>query len=306
MKFGYLHGALLCLASAIIWGVTFSIIPSVLTQIDPFTITVIRYTLALPLFLIALFVLEGKKSFKMPAEKKLLLWFLGSVGFAGNGFLMAFGQKMAGADGAIKASVMTATMPILGVIISYILKKGRPSKSSLIFILLSFCGVVLVITKGHILTLLNSPDSYLSDLLMLIGAFCWVFYTIIGSENFSGWSPLRYTTISILYGLTTVYLAEIICLATGIIHLPSQAQIYSVWGELVYISIASGFLGILFWNMGNKIIKPVNGVLFVNAVPITAFVFAAICGIIPNSMQMIGASITICALILNNLIQRKN
>ncbi|EDF4792479.1 hypothetical protein JKH05_001658 [Salmonella enterica] len=57
--------------------------------------------------------------------------------------------------------------------------------------------------------------------------------------------------------------------------------------------------------VGNRIITPTNGVLFMDVVPITAFIVSALNGVVPTNMQIIGAVITAMALVLNNLNQRK-
>jgi hypothetical protein len=57
--------------------------------------------------------------------------------------------------------------------------------------------------------------------------------------------------------------------------------------------------------MGNKIITPLNGVLFMDVVPVTAFIISALTGLVPHPTQVYGAMITATALILNNLYQRR-
>jgi hypothetical protein len=57
--------------------------------------------------------------------------------------------------------------------------------------------------------------------------------------------------------------------------------------------------------MGNKIITPVNGVLFMNVVPVAAFAVSALSGIVLTPMQLAGAAITVAALVMNSLYQRR-
>ena len=42
-----------------------------------------------------------------------------------------------------------------------------------------------------------------------------------------------------------------------------------------------------------------------DVVPVTAFIVSALSGVVPTSVQLLGAGITATALILNNLNQRK-
>jgi hypothetical protein len=52
-------------------------------------------------------------------------------------------------------------------------------------------------------------------------------------------------------------------------------------------------------------LTPLNGVLFMEAPPVTTFVVLAIIGLIPTHMQIAGACMTGTALILNNLYLRR-
>ena len=75
--------------------------------------------------------------------------------------------------------------------------------------------------------------------------------------------------------------------------------------QFLYMSLVAGAIGVLSWNMGNKIITPVNGVLFMNVVPVAAFAVSALSGIVPTPVQLAGAAITVAALVMNNLYQRR-
>jgi hypothetical protein len=66
----------------------------------------------------------------------------------------------------------------------------------------------------------------------------------------------------------------------------------------------AGVISILFWNIGNRILTPLNGVLFMDVLPVTTFIVSTLTGVIPMRMQVIGACMTGTALILNNLYQR--
>jgi hypothetical protein len=66
----------------------------------------------------------------------------------------------------------------------------------------------------------------------------------------------------------------------------------------------AGVFSILFWNIGNRILSPLNGVLFMDVLPLTTFTVSALTGVIPMGMQIVGACMTGAALVLNNLYLR--
>lgn len=300
----YLIGIICCLVATISWGAMFPVMTDALRFMDPFTFTAWRYSIAGVAFSALLLFREGSSAFSLCGERWGLAWLLGSAGFAGFGFLVFLGQQMIGASGALTASIMMATMPMLGLLVGWGLRKMRPPLLSFGFIFLSFCGVVLVITSGDLSAVLAEPSNYFANVPLILGALCWVLYTV-GATYFPEWSPYKYTTLTTLLGLTTVFAVDIVLVFLEIIPHPTVVTTFKVAPHLIYMTLIAGFVGVLCWNIGNKIITPLNGVLFMDVVPITAFMLSAFNGVVPSNMQALGASITATALLMNNLYQRR-
>ena len=307
MKNKYSLGVICCLVATVSWGAMFPVMTSALRAVDPFHFTAMRYAIAGLAFAILLALKEGRAAFSLKGERAglaWLAWLFGTAGFAGFGFLVFLGQQLAGPTGALTASIVMATMPLLGILANWVIRGARPPASTLGFILMSLCGVVLVITNGQVGMLLANPASFGAYLPLLAGALCWVLYTL-GASFFPGWSPYRYTTLTTLLGLTSVFAVTIVLDLLGTITVPSAAAVASVLPHLLYMALIAGMVGVLCWNIGNKIITPLNGVLFMDVVPVTAFTISAMTGIVPQTMQVYGACITAVALVLNNLYQRR-
>ncbi len=304
MKTKYSLGALFCMVATLSWGGMFPIMTSALKHIDPFNFTAMRYSIAGLAFLVVLLFREGPQALNLKGERVGLVWFLGTAGFAGFGFLVFLGQQLAGPTGALSASIVMATMPMLGLLVGWIVKGAKPPILTLGFILLSFTGVILVITNGNIGALLSRPQSFAAYAPLLLGALCWVVYTI-GASYFPTWSAYRYTTITTMLGLTSIFTIDFILTMVGYISVPTVSDVIIVTPHLLYMALVAGLIGVLSWNMGNKIITPLNGVLFMDIVPVTAFTVSTLTGIIPSEMQIVGACTTGIALILNNLYQRQ-
>ncbi len=303
MKTSYLSGVIFCLIATVVWGAMFPIMTHALMYIDPFTFTAMRYSIAGIAFLVLLLMREGVTGLRLTGENVLLAWFLGSCGFAGFGFLVFLGQQLAGPAGALSASIMMATMPMLGLLVTWAVRGVRPPAASFFFILLSFGGVSMVLTKGSYAAVVNAPAAHAADIPLVLGALCWVVYTV-GATFFPKWSPYKYTTITTLLGLISVFAVNGVLLVTGVISLPSAATVLAIGPHLFYMALVAGLVGVLSWNLGNKIISPMNGVLFMDVVPITAFLISSLSGLSPAREQVAGATLTACALIMNNLYQR--
>ena len=131
----------------------------------------------------------------------------------------------------------------------------------------------------------------------------WQDYTF-GAGRFATWSPLKYTTLTMSLGLTTIVAINLLLLAVDAIVWPAPADFAAVIPHILYMSLIGSLVGVLCWNLGNKILTPANGMLFMHVVPITAFVVSAATGIRPTPIQILGACITGSALILNSFYLR--
>ena len=303
MKNSYSAGVICCLIATLSWGATFPMMTSALRHLDPYTFTTLRYGFAAIALVIALRLREGKQGLNLKGERAGLAWLLGSAAFVGFGFFVFLGQQMAGPNGALTTSIMMATMAMLGILVNGVLRKIVPHAVSVGLIMMSFFGVMTVITKGHYASLFDSPSSYKANALIIFGALCWVFYTV-GASFFPTWSPLKYTALTSVLGMTSVLVLNALLYISGLVAVPAVSDFVYVIPHVFYTAFVASFIGILCWNIGNKILTPLNGVLFMDIVPITAFSISAMTGIKPSAPEIAGACITGSALILNNLYLR--
>ncbi|WP_144114290.1 DMT family transporter [Paraburkholderia sp. BCC1886] len=300
----YARGVLFCVAATVLMGIMFPVMTDALTHIDPFTFTSLRYLIAGTAFLALLLFKEGASGLRANGESIFLAWLMGSIGFCGFGSFVFLGQQIAGPQGALTASIMMATQPMMGLLLHSLVKKRMPPVVSFLFILMSFAGVSLVVTKGDLVRALHEPQHYSANALILVGAFCWVTYTFSASR-FRSWSPLKYTTLTTWLGLTTILALNVVLFALHLVPVPSTTQLWAVAPHLLYMGPVAGFIAILFWNLGNRILTPLNGVLFMDVLPVTAFAVSSVTGVVPGHAQIAGACMTGAALILNNLYLRR-
>jgi drug/metabolite transporter (DMT)-like permease len=294
---------LLCIVATVSWGGMFPVMTHALRHIDPYTFTCLRYAIAGLIFVALLHRFEGRAGLQLRGQRLGLAWFFGTAGFAGFQFLVFLGQQKIGPAGALIASIMMATMPLLGFLVNWVIRKAVPPPGSLVFIVLSFIGISLVITKGDYAALLDQPQHYGADGLIILGALCWVIYTV-GASFFPTWSPVKYTTVTTGLGLASAAAITMVLLTTGAVTAPSGQALATIGPDLAYMSLIAAVVGVLSWNIGNKILTPLNGVLFMDVVPITAFTISALTGVVPTVTQLIGGALSAIALVLNNVYLR--
>lgn len=298
-----IKGALLCSIAGIAWGAQFPIAGDAMHHIDPFYFTLIRYASVAVILLILLAIIEGKKALSFEGRWKSL-WFFGTMAFTVYNFLVFLGQKMTGSSGAILASIMMSMIPVGSVIVMWSWKKVKPSGVTLTCVIIALIGVLIVVSKGNISYFASAISNLVPALIMLIGVLGWVVYTV-GGSNFPSWSPLRYTALSCVLGTFSALIIVVICTLAGVLKVPTAHTVASIGWDMSYMIVIAGVLAVFSWNAGNKILKPINGSLFINLVPVVAFIISVIGGYKMSGMEIFGAVITILALFGNNFNQRK-
>lgn len=289
----------LLVIAATVWGGMFAVAKDVLPSVDPYTITSIRYGLGALIFLVVLAVLEGRVAFNMEG-RVWRLWIYGTTGFAGFNMLAYSGLAYTRPE---HAAVITATMPMITVLINWLRHGQRPAVFTLITVVVAFIGVFLVVTNGHIEQAFRHGE-VTGDLMVLSAAVCWVVYTL-GGGDFPSWSALRYTVLSCALGTLSTLTITAGLAMFGEIRLPSIETITGFGWEFAYLVVLGAVVAVLSWNSGIRRVGAINGVLFINLVPVTAFVIGIVQGHDFGRDELLGAVLVVSALIANNLYSRR-
>jgi drug/metabolite transporter (DMT)-like permease len=294
-----LSGAVLALASACIWGGMFPVVKSALPVMDAFYLTLIRYGTATIVLVALLVAFEGRRSLSLEGRGPQLL-LLGSAGFAGFSLLAFVGLQYTRPQ---NEALIMATMPLITAVVTAARRRAAPPAHTMVAIAVALLGVAVVITHGNLGLLLRGAVG-LGDLLALAGATCWVAYSMGGAE-FPSWSPLRYTTLSAGLGTITIAAATAAATWSGAARWPSGGAVVEVGPQLVYLILLAAVVAVFTWNVGLKRLGSQNGILFINLVPVTTFSIEVVRGYHPNGMELLGAALTISALVANNLWSRR-
>lgn len=289
----------LLLLAAVSWGGMFQVAKPLLPQIDAFHMTAIRYGGAAFLFAGLLAWREGRNAFQFEG-RGVLLWLYGSLGFAGFNLLAFTGLAHSRPE---HAAVIMALMPLMTALVNWGLRGMRPASHTLFAIALALTGVALVVTNGH-LSALAAAGQVGGDLLLLLGALCWVFYTL-GAARFAHWSPLRYTTLTCLLGVLSIFAATVAMTRLGHIHLPTVTALQDGLWALAYMVVIGAVVAVLSWNAGIRKLGALNGVLFINFVPVSAFAIGVALGHHFGMAELAGAALVILALVFNSLMSKR-
>lgn len=286
------------LTAAVAWGGMYGVSQTALEYLDPYSMTSIRYGFGALIFCLMLWFREGLSAFRYDGQF-LRLWLYGSCGFCGFSILLFHGLRHAPAEhGAVIASLM----PLISATISWITQGKRPNSATLLCTLVAITGVVLVISRGDISNLLQL-QAIKGDLIIILGVTCWVIFSM-GISQFPEWSSSRYTALSCCAGLITILLANTVTSIVGVSVLPTLERITPVLFELSYLILAAGVLAVSCWSAGVARMGALNSLLFMNMIPVSAFIIAALQGKAIHPMEIYGMCLVICALVANNILPR--
>jgi drug/metabolite transporter (DMT)-like permease len=88
--------------------------------------------------------------------------------------------------------------------------------------------------------------------------------------------------------------------------LPRRAQLFVGLFQSVVLRALGAFVAVLTWNAAIASIGPQNAVLFSNLIPVTTFAIEIARGYRPNGVELLGAGLTVGALVANNLLVRRS
>lgn len=290
-----IRGILFLLLTTIVAGIQFPMSKDVLTVLDSFYITAIRFSIASGLFLLVLARAEGWHALRLDGRGWHLFLF-GSIGFAGFSLFSFNAVRYTSAE---HASIIMALMPLMTMLLRWVITGQKPTRFTFGCITVALGGVALVITKGNPASLMGS-DAGIGDLLMLAAVACWVMYSF-SAEKYRSWSPLRFTSLSCALGCVSILAVTLLATAFGFANVPGIGELRVVGWEMLYMSVLSAFIAALCWNAGLQRLGSVNGILFMNIVPVTVFAIGLAQGSHFEDAELLGALIVIGALVANNL-----
>ena len=270
-----------------------------LAMIDAFALGTLRYVLGLAIFSALLWAIEGRQAFRYGTRLWPAIGF-GVFGITGFNTLVWYGLNFTRPE---HAGILMALQTPLIALSLWVLRGQRPAAFTLGCVAVAIGGVILVVTQGDPARAFEG-GSLLGDVLVLLGAVCWVAYSMAGGR-FTGWSSLRMTTLTCIPGGIGLLLANATAVATGFVPMPSLEAIGQVWWQILYFAAGSVVLGVLGFNAGVKHLGALNAMLMVNLVPVGVFAIEAALGRRYETVELAGAALVIGALVANNLYLRK-
>ena len=232
-------------------------------DLGPLTTTLLRYLIAL-LFLSALLLHYKRSALALRARDiapALLLGLFGIVGYHYFFFLSLRYTEVA------NTAIINALSPVLTSIAAAVLIKERLSRRNYAGVLVAFFGVLLLLSRGAIDTILDLRFNK-GDLLMLLSVISWIVYALLIRTMLDRYSGFTLTFYATLFGVVMLLFLAPQEAPLGNIQEISRASLLSV----IYMGIGGSGLGYLLYNLSIREIGPTRTASFVYSVipPIVA------------------------------------
>lgn len=172
---------------------------------------------------------------------------------------------------ATSASLLNSFIPVATIALAFVFLGKRLSRAEALGVTVSLAGVLLLIARGRVDTLLGL-ELNAGDMWMLVAVLSWSIYTVGLQWRPQAVHPMLQLAAFILVGLimlVPVYVWEIAAGASIHVHTGSVLGI-------LYAGVMAAFLGFLCFNMGVAAVGPSVGSLFIHLMPVFAGILSTL------------------------------
>jgi drug/metabolite transporter (DMT)-like permease len=267
-----------------VWAGSFIVVKTITEELDPIDLGFLRFLVATPLMFFVLF-LRNKKS-HIPLKELPLLSILGLTGVTLLYVFQFVGIKYTNAS---TSAVLINTNVIFIALLSALLLKETLSKKRITGISLSFLGVIIIVLSNlqHEQFNLNNIF-FFGSILILLSAFCWAVYSIVGKQLLKTYDALTVTTYA--FGLGTLFYIPIIFtdINSTIVNLSIKG-----WLAIFYLALLCSAFGYIGWYYALKKIDASKAAVFLNLIPLFAILMSFFLGENISIIFLIGATLII-------------
>ena len=285
MKTGWYHIIALCIVVA--WGTTYASTKILLLHgLSPVDIIFCRFLLAY----LGIWFLGRRQLFADNLKDEFLLILLGFTG----GTLYFIAQNIAlNITLASNVSLLVSVSPIFTAFLTYLLLKSENLKRYLWYgSLLAFMGVAFIAFNGHFILDINP----LGDMLSILAALSWAFYTILLKRLENRYSTLFITRKVFFYGILTLlpfFLYSPLSLDIAVLIQPV------VFFNLLYLGIVASLLCFFLWNTVVKNLGAVRTSNYIYLIPpVTLLTSVIIIDEIVTPAALVGAALILTGVVL--------
>ncbi len=256
----------LAAAPVVLWGTSFAALKTALTVISPAGLVAVRSMMGFAVLLVAAaFAGPGSARGERPGDRARI-WRLAFLGVPVQMGLQAYALRLTSAN---HSGWIIGVAPVSTAVLAGFFLRERFPRLKLAGVALGFAGVLLVMAGGGRQSL--AAPATTGDLLVLVSAFNWSVYTLIGREMMSRRAAAPATARIMGWG-AAVALAAYLALgdAAELARIPVRG-----WLVLAYLGLGCSGVGYLCWSAALERLEAARLASFQNFQPLVTAVAAA-------------------------------
>jgi len=275
------------LVQSLLAGGTHIVAKMVVSDVDPFTLTLIRSLISAAA--LGLILLVRGKMPDIRREDYVLIFWLSFLAIPVNQFLFLFAMRYTIAS---NGALLYATTPIVVLLLSHIFLGEGITRRKIAGVVLGFLGVTIVIFERGVSA---SLDYFFGNVVMFIAVLAWGVYTVFGRRLIVAYGAIEATSVTLIVG-------TVLFLPIGLIpslQFPYGQLTAANWVQILYLGVGTSVLSYLLWYYALGRIEAGKVALFANLQPLLTTVLAVIVlGQSVSAAFLIGGTIAIAGVVV--------
>ncbi len=253
--------------AVIVWGGSFVATKVALRDVSPVTVVWLRFGVGVVIIGLSVMI---RKQWAMPARKDMLYFaLLGFLGISFHQWLQSTGLLTAQAT---TTAWIVATTPIFMALLGWVVLRERLNWLQVGGIGIAACGVLLVVTKGNLLSIGLGNFGTPGDFLILISAVNWAVFSALSRRGLLKYPATRMMFFVMAFG----WLFVSILFFTS----DSLSQIANLtrqgWAGILFLGVLCSGVAYIFWYDALQVLPVAQTGAFVYLEPFITVIVAAI------------------------------
>lgn len=252
--------------AVLFWSGNFIFGRLISSSVEPLQLSFFRWFFVFILLLPYMLIHKQRLINSLKKDFRILFLF-GALGVAGFNTLLYYGLQTTTATNAL---LINSSTPIFIIVLSAILLKVKITKIQSLGVLLSSIGVLYLILKGSLVTLLTLEFTQ-GDLWIILACLDWALYCILLKFKPKDLNAFDFLSITTFIGIVILY---ILFTLQGFSFEFSFVSSDEVLYSLMYMVIFPSLLSFYFWNESTVAIGANKAGQFTHLMPIFGAILA--------------------------------
>ncbi|HEU5296565.1 MAG TPA: DMT family transporter [Burkholderiaceae bacterium] len=234
---------------------------------------------------------------------------LAMLGLLGVGMYNALQYMALRTSSPLNVTLIAASMPLWMMLNGLLFFHTRPGPRDLLAGALSLAGVIMVLTRGHLLELAQIR-LVSGDLLILVAIFCWSIYSWFLAKpppSMRGharpqWNWAEFLLVQVVFGIVWAAAGAVV---ESAVLADSEEGVRWGWPltlALVYLATCPSLIAYYAWGTGVARAGPAMAALFSNLTPLlTAVISGAVLGTWPQPYHLVAFALIVAGIMTSAL-----